>query len=183
MEYLDVYLYDRRISANCLGLIRKSNMNRRGGKTCPMPGTSAKNGITGRRYHSFSATDHLLLPCGQWGCPCQELLSRLQEWKARTLAGIRPPFHSRLSQSRSETRHDNRYGIQFPMDYTREVCPCRTESRPDGKGCSSANQRSPGPNASGSEKINEKDVPRHPAAVYEKIQSGIEMRMKQLRED
>ncbi len=32
------------------------------------------------------------------------------------------------------------------------------------------------------EKINEKDVVRHPAAVYEKIQSGIKIRMKQLCE-
>ena len=32
-------------------------------------------------------------------------------------------------------------------------------------------------------KINEKDVVRHPAVVYEKIQSGIEARMKQLSEE
>lgn len=32
-------------------------------------------------------------------------------------------------------------------------------------------------------KINEKEVVRHPAAVYEKIQSGIEARMKQLSEE
>ena len=33
------------------------------------------------------------------------------------------------------------------------------------------------------EKLNIRDIPKHPAEIYKKIQSGIELRMRQLREE